>query len=318
MSSTSLARPTRYTPHSRKAGKSKRTLKIVAAAVTAIAVSYLLTSFTVAYILWHPIRHAIHTSPGEYGLSYEDISFTSAVDNIPLKGWFIDTPGEDAIVVLHGSNSARDNYMNMEMSRELAVRGYDILLFDFRGHGESGGDTFSLGNWETRDVAGALSYLKKRGAERVGVYAHSMGAATALLAAPGHPEVSTIVADSSFARLTTMIDDRVKQGTPFTDIIHPGVMAMSEIAFGTDPADTQPVLAISRLKDRSILLIHSSGDTVIPPSESQKLYEAGAGNPNLELWVAPGVGHTTAFADNREAYVERVTAFFGSHLDNTK
>src|ERR671936_2186954 len=93
----------------------------------------------------------------------------------------IDSPGTRTILVMHGSNSTRNNYICMEVSRALVQHGYDVLTFDFRGHGESGGSVGSLGQWEARDVAGALAYLQGRGITEGGAFALSMGAATGLL-----------------------------------------------------------------------------------------------------------------------------------------
>ena len=193
-------------------------------------------------------------------------------------------------------------------------RGYDVFTFDFRGHGASGGEIGALGTLETRDVEGALAYLKGRGIEEVGVVAHSMGAATALLAAPDHPEMRAIVADSSFADLFTILDRERAKVFGLAPIFNPGVLMASEMMYGIDPLRNEPRQAIAQLGDRPVLLIHSDVDNLIPTSEVYELQEAGSANPNLELWVAPGSGHVTAFADNREEYVQRVIGFFDRHV----
>src|SRR3990170_3409555 len=117
-------------------------------------------------------------SPAAYGLAYEDVEFPSAVDGIVLKGWLIDSPGTKTIVVMHGRNSVRDepNVGILELAQALVGQGYDVLTFDFRAHGESGGTRYALGQFEVRDVAGALDYLKGRGVREVGVIGYSMGA----------------------------------------------------------------------------------------------------------------------------------------------
>ena len=293
--------------------KRRQVARLLAKATILFAVLYVIASAVIAYTLWQPTRSPLHTDPGKYGLPYETVAFPST-DGITLRGWFIDSSGDGTIIVLHGSSSVKDNYISMEMSRVLSQAGYDLLLFDFRGHGESDGKAFSLGAWETRDIAGAIAYLEGRGVRDVGVLAYSMGAAAALLAAPDHPQIRAIVADSSFARLSTVIQREGSKHIFFMPLMYPGVAAMSKLMYGIDPNETQPRRAVAQLRDRPLLLIHSTGDNLIPVSEAYELKKAGAGNPNLILWVAPGVAHVSAFADNKEEYVKRVVAFFDSHF----
>lgn len=290
-----------------------RFLKPVLFLALLLAVAYLGISSYVAYGIWHPVRHSLHTTPAEYGLKYEDIEFRSAVDNILLRGWLIDAPGTKTILVMHGSSSIRDNYISMEISKALVEHGYDVLTFDFRAHGQSGGEVYSIGSLEARDVAGALEYLRGRGVTEVGAIAHSMGAAAVLLAAPDHPEMSAIVADSSFADLFTVLDrERARNGIP--SFFNPGVLLASKMWFGIDPLENAPRRALARLGDRPVLIIHSSVDHLIPVSEAYELQRAGAGNPNLKLWIAQGSGHVTAFADNNEEYLSRVITFFDENI----
>ena len=293
--------------------KRTRLLRIAAKTIILVVVLYVIASSVMAYVIWHPARRAVHTDPGKYGLAYESVSFPSA-DGITLRGWYVDTPGEHTVMVLHGSGSVKDNYINMEMSRALAGAGYDVLLFDFRGHGESDGSMFSLGKWETRDIAGALAYLESRGIHEVGVLAYSMGAASVLLAAPDHPQIRAIVADSSFAKLSTVIQSEGSKALFFMPVMYPGIALMSKLMFGIDPDETQPMKAVAQLGDRPLFLIHTTGDSLIPVGEIYELEKAGAGNPNMETWVAQGAAHVSAFADHKEEYVRRVVGFFDKYL----
>lgn len=298
--------------------KTRALLKALVTIALPLIVIYITVSAYIASTLWRPVRHALHTTPAQYGLKYEDVQFASADDNIPLKGWFITASGANTILALHGSGSIRDNFINMEVSKALAQHGYNVFMFDFRGHGESGGDLSSLGEWKTRDVAGALAYLKTRGVSQVGALGYSMGASTELLAAPDHPEMRAIVADSAFADLYTIMDRQRSKLGCLPSFFNPGIIFMSKLLYGLDPQDIQPKLAIARLGNRPVLLIHSASDDLIPVSQAYELQKAGANNPNLELWVAQGFGHVSAFADNREEYLARVIAFFDKNLANKK
>src|ERR1043165_8622895 len=122
--------------------------KVLAIISSLLIVIYIAISAYIAGTMWQPVRHPLYTTPEQYSLKYEDVQFTSVGDNIPLKGWFIDSPGTNTILVMHGSGSIRDNFINMEVSKALVQHGYDVFMFDFRGHGESGGNLSSLGQLE--------------------------------------------------------------------------------------------------------------------------------------------------------------------------
>ena len=195
----------------REVGKHRRRLRIVLAAVLAAPLAYAGISVVVAEQLTKPYRRPLSSSPAIFGLQYEDVTFPSTDDAVPLRGWFLPAAGSDRVVVIvHGRNSNRtgDQGELVPHAEALVERGYNALLFDFRGHGESGGVRFTLGTVEQRDVLGAVDYLESRGfaPARMGFWAHSMGAATVLLASAASPDVRTIVADSSFARLDDLLD----------------------------------------------------------------------------------------------------------------
>ena len=93
-----------------------------------------------------------------------------------------------------------------EIATAFVRRNYAVLTFDLRAHGESGGDHFTLGQLETRDVVGAVRFLQSRGRTCIGAIGWSLGAATLLNAAPDLPEIQAIVADSAFANLAVLLD----------------------------------------------------------------------------------------------------------------
>ena len=113
-------------------------------------------------------RMPINTTPASLGLQYKDITFPSRYDHLQLKGWFI--PGvlpnghltaQRAIIMVHGDVSNRvDNGVGiLSLSGDLAHQGFAVLTFDLRGNGQSPAAPRSLGQYEQRDVMGAVDFL---------------------------------------------------------------------------------------------------------------------------------------------------------------
>jgi len=121
----------------------------------------------------------------------ESISFESDVDQVPLKGLFLPSSGDRAIVLVHGLDSNSREIDQQEIARAYVEAGFHVLVFDLRAHGSSGGDRLGFGWDERRDVRAAVNLLLKRGFRpgKIGIHGTSYGAATALLSAAVIPEV---------------------------------------------------------------------------------------------------------------------------------
>ncbi len=301
---------------SRAAVSSRRALvSAVAILVFLVVTVYVGISAVMADRLSRAERHPVTITPAVYGLAYERVEFTSAVDNIRLEGWYIDSPGSKVIMMLHGWNGNRSSGDTaMPMAEAFAQHGYDVFMFDFRGDGESGGDRFSLGELEVRDVAGALTYLRGRGINEVGTIGWSMGAATALNSAPDHPEMRAIVADSAFADANLLLETELPKRSGLPPIFSPGMLLMGRLLYGINYADNIPARAVTHLESRPVLLIHGTSDELVPVRHAYMLQKAGANDPNLQLWIVPNACHTCAFRQSPAEYSKRVLAFFDQNL----
>jgi len=246
--------------------------------------------------------------------TFEPVEFLST-DGLRLSGWFLPAPeARDAIVLCHGFKTGRREMLPLALG--LRQRGHHVLLFDFRGHGQSDGQWSSCGWLETRDLEGAVRHLQQRRELEgcpVGVIGFSMGGAVALLAASQMPEIAAVVSDSSFATLQEAI------ATGFCALLRLPRYPFASLALwfgerlvGMKAEQVRPLDAIPDLSPRPLLLIHGTEDRVVPLSEAYLLYEA-AGEPK-ELWVVAGAGHVEARQRDLLGYLDRVDRFFRRHL----
>ena len=123
--------------------------------------AYAGASYVVASGVTSDERGPLEDHPDNHGLEYLDVEFQSRVDRIPLKGWWI--PGQESdptIIMVHGITSNRASNNALGVAKRLREHGYNLLLFDQRAHGESGGERISGGYHERRDLGGAIDFLK--------------------------------------------------------------------------------------------------------------------------------------------------------------
>ena len=248
-------------------------------------------------------------TPADLGLEYETVRFTTD-DGVTLSGWLVPAGRETrtAVIVLHGFSGHR--------LPELAAfvpwlsERHHVLQFDFRGHGESDPGITTLGAHERRDVAAAVRFLEGRGLGPIALFGVSMGAATAIVAAPELP-VAAVVADAAYAELHHPIASRLREiGYPLAGLGARAIVAAASVR--TWSRLTDPVRAVARVAPRPLLLIAPREDRLIDWRQSLRLYEA-AGEPK-ELMVVDGAGHAEAYAVDPGLYRGRVLDFLGRHL----
>ena len=156
------------------------------AAMAAVGISIL----TATLLSYRPkVVHA-GTPATILNVPFETINFR-ATDGTPLRGWWI-TPatradGRETVLVCHGFGG--DKASALPIARDLVAGGFNVMVFDFRADGESGGYLSTFGNVERRDVLGAVRWLKSQHpaqARRILGLGIDMGAA-ALIAAASEP-----------------------------------------------------------------------------------------------------------------------------------
>jgi len=291
-------------------------LKVIIGVVVLIIVIIIGVSAYLGGIATRVDREPVTINPADLGLEYEDITFPSREDHLILHGWFLPSPNsEEIIIILHGAESNRcDININvMGIAVELVAHGYNVLMFDFRGHGESEGERLSAGYHERKDLWGAVDFVRERGFESIGVLGFSMGAATALMGAVEEPDIDCVVADSSFADMEGIMEGEFTERTRFPGFFITPVLYMVKVMYGVDFTAVKPVESVPEIAPRPILFIHGEEDDFVPLDHAHRLYEASQ-NPDDMLWIVPGAEHVKSYITSPAEYIEKITTFFDNIL----
>ena len=131
-----------------------------------LVVVYGLIAFLIAQGVTKADRDPQEDHPSNYNLVFEDVDFPSRRGDLALSGWYL--PGENSsphLIFVHGIGSVRSGDNAVELASRMVGLGYNVLMFDLRGHGSSEGDKVSGGYFERWDVLGAFDYLVERGVD---------------------------------------------------------------------------------------------------------------------------------------------------------
>jgi alpha-beta hydrolase superfamily lysophospholipase len=92
------------------------------------------------------------------------------------------------VIVVHGLDDHLERYSHLEQF--LHEAGYDVALYDQRGHGASGGERTHVASFSeyVSDLEQVRALVQPAGAWAPHLFGHSMGSAIALVAAMRHPE----------------------------------------------------------------------------------------------------------------------------------
>jgi len=248
------------------------------------------------------------------------------------------------IIICHGYR------INRTVLRPVAAleytHGYNILLFDFRGHGESESIATSGGNAEIRDLEAALVVARQQAETipgKIVIHGFSMGASVALLLDP-QPDVVAIIADSPYARLDEILKrimywqltNESSTWAPFTQPLRIGfpvltwtTLAVSSIVFRLRFGHTlnaQPATSFKRWQSRSkgqighsyppILLIHGVKDSSIPIAHAYQIEtQAIKYNIAMETYFVDEADHCGAYGYDPQQYIKILEQFISKILN---
>jgi len=236
---------------------------------------------------------------------FETIYFTTK-DNLKLQAWeFRVDSAKGTVIMFHGHGSNKGAILNeAEGFRKL---GYNTILLDFRAHGNSEGNTTTIGYKETEDVKLAYDHVKASGEKNIVLWGISMGAATISKAVHDYQlQPSKIILEMPFGSLPDAVRGRIKMmhlpAEPLSTLLtFWGGTIRGFWAYNFKPQDY--------VKDIKcpVLLQWGKNDPRVTEKETKELY-ANITAPK-KLVVYENSGHESLCKKERDKWMAEVTAF---------
>jgi hypothetical protein len=212
--------------------------------------------------IMHPRHFGNYSMALESGQPIQQVHFRTE-DDLMLTGWYIPPQNGSVIILQHGYRA--NSHQMLPIGRMLAGRGYGVLLFDFRGHGKSEGNTVTLGLFEVQDTHAAVRFLLKQSeVNKIGLIGNSMGGATGVLAASQNEKIQAIAIEGVFSELKDEVGIGIEVQTPLPAFPFDGIFIyMAERETGFSFGDIAPVEKIGQISPRPILIMQGGNDARI-------------------------------------------------------
>ena len=212
-------------------------------------------------------------------------------------------------LVLHGGLGT-DREQVLDVACELSLKGYYVVAPDLYGHGQSEGKTASLGLADSQDVHAWIGWiLRQQSDARIVIFGQDEGAVAALLAASEglDAHVAAVAVDSAYDDGLSRVLDVAgfEKKTPQGALIALGLWRAG--------AKETKVSAVIERVQIPLLLIHGTGDQIVPAWQSEDIALAAQGN--AQLLFIEGAGHGQSRYVDRETYYHTMMGFFESALN---
>ena len=221
-------------------------------------------------------------------------------------------------VVVHGYKVRAEGMLHIAYLYNHDL-GYNVLLPDLYGHGQTQGEHIQMG-WNDRldvmkwtEVANDI-FADSTSQTRIVLHGISMGAATVMaVAGEATPDyVKCFVEDCGFSSVWDEFEAQLKDqfSLPAFPLMYT-TSWLCKIRYGWSFDEASQIGQVGK-STKPMLFIHGDKDLFVPYAMLRPLYDAKTVGEK-EIYVAEGSVHAMAYSNHRSAYTERVRNFLLKH-----
>ena len=245
--------------------------------------------FSQSRLLYYPDMpsRTVDATPENIGLAYEELQLTSS-DGVHLHGWYVPAQEQRGTVLFSHGNAGNIGH-RLDSVRLFNRLGLNVLIYDYRGFGNSEGKTTEAGTYLDGQAAWTwLTEEKQTDPGQIVIFGRSLGAAIAADLASRYCAAAVIL-ESAF----TSVPDMAARLYPWLP-----VRLLSRFQYNN-------LDKVSRITS-PLLIVHSRDDEIVPYEQGERLFEQ-AREPKQFLEL--NGGHNDGFYLSRDHYAESLAEF---------
>ena len=142
--------------------------------------------------------------------SANNIIFLTTKDSLKLEAWYTTVDSAKGTICMFHGHGGKKSGTNAEAAA-FRKMGYNTFQLDFRAHGNSQGNTCTIGYYESEDVKLAYDFIKNKGEKNIVLWGISMGASTITKAMNDYTlQPQKIILEMPFGTIEDAVKGRVK------------------------------------------------------------------------------------------------------------
>ena len=211
-----------------------------------LVLGYALSSFSV-HIRKQTLEEAVQWQAAHYDISWFDNLEKEAGVFTSYDGYKLHTlmlhnpqPTNRYVLISHGYT---DNHIgSLKYTKLYLDAGFNVLLYDLRGHGENA-DTFcTYSIREAKDIAALVQDFRNRFGTDVllGIHGESLGAAASIACLKYQPDIQFVVADCAFSEIISVMKNGLHQMHLPAWLVYPASL-WTKVRFGFSYQEMRPI-----------------------------------------------------------------------------
>ncbi len=234
-------------------------------------------------------------------------------DGLRLRGYYLQAkqPTRKTVILAHGYSGTAKTNMGSLAQLYHETFGFNVLMPDNRGHGESEGNYIGFGWHDRLDYLKWIGLVIQRTGQDAQIVLHgiSMGGATVLrTVGEDLPEqVKCVIADCAYTSVFDILSYQAKRMYKLPPYpLVPLVSLVCKLRAGYFIGEASTLKQVSKTT-KPILFIHGDEDTFVPTEMVYRLYEVS--NGEKELFIVTQAGHGMAYVVDEEGYARKTKDF---------
>ncbi len=236
--------------------------------------------------------------------AYKTVTLTTK-DGIKLDAWYVTVPNaKGSVALFHGHGSKKSAVLKEAISFQ--QMGFSTLLVDLRAHGNSEGNTSTIGYLEGEDVKLGYEYLQKNGEKNIVLWGISLGAAAVTRAIDEYPiKPSKVILEMPFGSLPDAVEGRVKMmGLP-AEPVSTLLTFWGGVEHGFWAFNMKPYEYVKKIKC-PVLLQWGKNDPRVTEKETKQIFDNITATKKLVIYE--NSGHESLCTKEHEKWMMEVSA----------
>jgi alpha-beta hydrolase superfamily lysophospholipase len=237
--------------------------------------------------------------------TYQVIYLTTK-SNLKLQGWYVPVLNAKGTVALfHGHGGTKSGVI--KEGEEFRKMGYNTLLMDFRAHGNSEGNTCTIGFKEAEDVKLAYDFIKNKGEKNIVLWGISMGGATVAKAIGDYElKPNKVILEMPFGSIVDAAEGRIRMMKLPAEPLATLITFWGSVENGFWAFNMKPINYVKKITC-PVLLQWGKNDPRVSQEETDAIFENIP--TQKKLVVYDSCGHESLCKKETAKWVTAISAF---------